>query len=57
MARYDHHTDPLAWFRIQRRQGGPATYEYLTCRVCGVSYRPGTYAAHKRTPKHKARLK
>ena len=55
--RYDPHADPLRWFRIQRRQGGPATYEYIVCKVCGKPYRPLTYSAHRKTSEHKASMK
>ena len=56
-ARYKPKEDPLRWFRIQKRQGGKATYEYLTCAVCGEHYRPLTYKTHKLKPSHQRSLK
>jgi hypothetical protein len=57
VARYDPKADPLRAYRIQRRQGGPATYEYETCKVCGAHYRPRAYGAHAKTSAHKKALK
>ncbi len=57
---YKNQNDPDRWFRInvedKRGRGTHATYEFIVCKVCGLKYRPGTYAAHKKRPEHTSKM-
>jgi hypothetical protein len=58
---YDPKADPNRWFRVEKedRLGRPTHHEYhfLTCKVCGMNYRPGLYATHKKRPEHVAKMR